>query len=367
MIKRLYIDNYRCFRNFELKLGAIPCAMLIGANGVGKSTIGEILAAFRKLGEGAVRVNDVFPPGVKSEIGVPGEPKSDAVRIELDVASDKHSWAYGLTLSLQGNEFKVAEEMLVCDGRPLVNRAGLRVRDDVLALGCFLDSSDEQEVAEFLKVLASILVIRPVPSKMSGSLHGKANHLSEDCCNFSDWFAVHISGGMAAYEAFHDYMKCVMADFAGVETDERGARGPMLKICFDAPEKDLRMKIPLGALSDGEKCQLIAASVVALNETMPNLTVFWDEPDNFITTGEVAYLMPALCHSFVKRGQLIVSSHSREAILTYGENEVLCLRRAAHGLPVKQPISIAELRANGTFTGSLDQVLRTGEVVAAWD
>lgn len=368
MIKRLYIDNYRCFRNFELKLGAIPCAMLIGGNGVGKSTVGEILSAFRKIGEGETRVNGVFPDGSKSGIGMAGDKRSDSVRIELDVTDDQHSWSYGLTLLWSNaTRYGVTDETLVCDGKHLLNRSEMRVRKDILAIGSVADAGRESGIADFLKALSSILVIRPAPSMIAGLLRRKSAHLAEDCRDFADWFTARISGGMASYMAFQNYLKCVMEDFAGTEIDERNALGPMLTVRFGTAEKGTEVRIPFGDLSDGEKCQLIAASVVALNETTANLTVFWDEPDNYITTAEVAYLMPALCHSFVAKGQLIVSSHSRDAILTYGENEVLCLRRAGHGMPVKQPVSIAELRDNKLVTGSFDQLLRSGEAVAAWD
>ena len=37
MLKRLYVDNYKCLVNFELFLE--PTTLLVGLNGTGKSTI----------------------------------------------------------------------------------------------------------------------------------------------------------------------------------------------------------------------------------------------------------------------------------------------------------------------------------------
>ncbi len=42
MLKRLYVDNFRCFSNFTLEPGRV--AALVGANGSGKSTVFEVLS-----------------------------------------------------------------------------------------------------------------------------------------------------------------------------------------------------------------------------------------------------------------------------------------------------------------------------------
>ncbi|MFP4381463.1 MAG: AAA family ATPase, partial [Candidatus Sumerlaeia bacterium] len=41
MLKRLYIDNYKCFENFEVEFSNIN--LLLGANASGKSTVLEVL------------------------------------------------------------------------------------------------------------------------------------------------------------------------------------------------------------------------------------------------------------------------------------------------------------------------------------
>ena len=56
MIRRLYIDNYKCFSNFELRLDKLPCSMIIGANGSGKSTVAEVLSLFAAIGQAATPI-----------------------------------------------------------------------------------------------------------------------------------------------------------------------------------------------------------------------------------------------------------------------------------------------------------------------
>jgi len=46
-LSRLYINNYRCFVNFELRPGGR--SLLLGYNGTGKSSIFDVLAALQDI------------------------------------------------------------------------------------------------------------------------------------------------------------------------------------------------------------------------------------------------------------------------------------------------------------------------------
>jgi recombinational DNA repair ATPase RecF len=56
MIQRLYVHNFRCLENFELSLKDMSSALLIGKNGVGKSTIFDVLEIFQSIGRGTNRM-----------------------------------------------------------------------------------------------------------------------------------------------------------------------------------------------------------------------------------------------------------------------------------------------------------------------
>jgi len=46
MINRLYVDNYKCLVNFDLKL--VELSLLLGPNGVGKSSVLDMVFALRQ-------------------------------------------------------------------------------------------------------------------------------------------------------------------------------------------------------------------------------------------------------------------------------------------------------------------------------
>jgi len=61
MIRRLYIDNFKCLVNFELNLQDLT--LLVGPNGVGKTSVLDVVFALRQLLAGTAKVTDLgaFP------------------------------------------------------------------------------------------------------------------------------------------------------------------------------------------------------------------------------------------------------------------------------------------------------------------
>src|ERR1017187_3541122 len=64
MLKRVFIDNYRTFVNFELTLGQQQ--LILGLNGSGKSTLLEVLRAIKKLITGYEQPELLFPPSTRT-------------------------------------------------------------------------------------------------------------------------------------------------------------------------------------------------------------------------------------------------------------------------------------------------------------
>ncbi|HAX75624.1 MAG TPA: ATPase, partial [Cyanobacteria bacterium UBA11372] len=58
MLKRVYIDNFRCLVNFELDVDAIN--LFLGYNGSGKSTVFEALHKIQAFVSGDSKVEGIF-------------------------------------------------------------------------------------------------------------------------------------------------------------------------------------------------------------------------------------------------------------------------------------------------------------------
>jgi recombinational DNA repair ATPase RecF len=59
VIRRLYVNNFRCLENFDLPISGKSSALLIGKNGSGKTSVGLALEILQRIGRGTNRVGDL--------------------------------------------------------------------------------------------------------------------------------------------------------------------------------------------------------------------------------------------------------------------------------------------------------------------
>jgi predicted ATPase len=95
MIQRLYAHNYRCFENFELNLKGISSCLLIGKNGAGKSTVGDVLDIFQNIGRGTNRVRELLTPK-----DFAWEKRDAPMRFELEAFIDQQPFKYEIAFEL---------------------------------------------------------------------------------------------------------------------------------------------------------------------------------------------------------------------------------------------------------------------------
>ena len=62
VIRRLYVHNFRCLENFELPISGQPSVLLVGKNGVGKTSIGLALEILQRIARETNRVGDLVRP-----------------------------------------------------------------------------------------------------------------------------------------------------------------------------------------------------------------------------------------------------------------------------------------------------------------
>jgi ABC-type uncharacterized transport system ATPase subunit len=110
--------------------------------------------------------------------------------------------------------------------------------------------------------------------------------------------------------------------------------------------------LPFEDLSDGEKCFMICAIVLAANEAYGPLLCFWDEPDNFLAPAEVSQFVMTLRRAFQSGGQFIATSHNLEAIRSFSDENTLILFRQNHLEPTRvRPLS--EMNISGDLVSAL--------------
>jgi len=364
MIQRFYVHNFRCLENFQLPIAGKPSSLLIGKNGSGKSTIGFVLELLQKIARGTNRVGQLVKPSDLSR------DRSDVpLRIEIEVKLDGAVFQYVLVFELPAGfrELRIAEERLSCDGSDIYSRDGAKVslakseRNPeahflvdwhLVALPIIQEQSESDPLRVFKRWLGQMLILAPLPSLMSGDSKRETLVPGRSVANFGDWFSGILRHSPAAYTEVDKYLKEVMPDFKDVKNLATGANTKSLSIQFQLQQDEAPFGIPFQRLADGDKCFFIGAVVLASIQALGPRCCYWDEPDSYLSLSEVGHFVTALRRSFQSGGQLLITSHSPEAIRRFSGENTLLLHRRSHLEPTLiRPVS--EVQVSGDLVNAL--------------
>lgn len=373
MIRRLYVHNYRCLENFELPISGLSSVLLIGKNGAGKTTIGLALELLQRIARGTNRVGDLVKPKdlARGRADVP-------MRFEIEVALNETVYAYKVAFEFPRafRELRVYEEELTVDGKPIYTRetsqvrltrtemdadANFRIDWHLVALPIIQRQASDDPLYLFKQWLANTLILRPVPMQIRGASEHETLHPSPQVTDFGAWFAGLLATAPAAYSKIDIYLKEVMPDLQDVKNAITGNEARNLTVQFSTQLG--RVTIPFEDLSDGEKCFMIYALVIAANDAYGPLLCFWDEPDNYLAPSEIGASVMALRRAFKSNGQLIVTSHNPEAIRGFSDENTLVLYRNSHLEPTVARF-LEDVRESGELKGDLVDALVRGDVGA---
>jgi energy-coupling factor transporter ATP-binding protein EcfA2 len=359
VILRLYVHNFRCLENFQLQLARLSSALLIGKNGSGKTTVGLALEILQRIARGTNRVGDLVKPKDLFRAEVP-------MRFEIEANLEGGTYQYVIAFEFPKGfkELRVYEEKLTVGGDPVYTRelaqvslarttgqgaAKFRIDWHLVALPIVQEQSAKDPLSIFKRWLARMLILRPVPTLISGDSEEETLEPNPQVSNYAAWFSGLLSRAPAAYSQIDEYLKTVMPDLKDLQNPSTGPNSKSLIVQFSKNEQTL--KLPLSDLSDGEKCFMICALVIAANNADERLVCFWDEPDNYLALDEVGHLIVALRKAYQSSGQFIATSHNSEAISRFSRENTLVLYRRSHLDP--------------TLVRQLSEVPVSGDVISA--
>jgi energy-coupling factor transporter ATP-binding protein EcfA2 len=364
VIRRLYINNFRCLENFELPISGQSSTLLVGKNGAGKTTVGLALEILQKIARprGTNRVGDLVKPQdfTRGRSGVP-------MRFEIEVKLGTRIYGYVIAFDFPEGfkELRVFEEKLLVDGNRLYTRelaqvnlartdletdAQFRIDWHLVALPIVQERSRHDPLFIFKNWLANMLILRPMPSLISGDSEEENLQPKADMTDFGAWFSGLLAHAPSAYSKIDSYLRQVMPDLKDIKNPAVGKDSRSLLIQFSNDQETVT--IPFEDLSDGEKCFMICALVLAANDAYGPLLCFWDEPDNYLGLSEVGHFILALRKAFGSNGQFIATSHNPEAIRRFSDENTLVLYRKSHLEPTIAR-RINELHVNGDLVGAL--------------
>jgi predicted ATPase len=363
VIRRFYVHNFRCLQNFELRIAGQPSVLLIGKNGSGKTTVGSALEVLQQIARGTNRVSELI--GWLDVMHAGGRPTR--FELEVELASNVYEYVVAFSLTKPFGDLRVVEEKLTAGGKLVFARAQakdgepedsakLSIDWHLVALPIIQEGSSDDPLFIFKRWLARMLILRPLPALIDGYSEEETLEPSSDVSNFGAWFSGVLALAPAAYRTIDEHLKGVMPDLYDIKNpivgDKPKVGDKSRSILVQFRNESGSLTLPFWQLSDGEKCFMICALVLASNDTYGPLLCFWDEPDNYLAPSEVGHFVMTLRRAFQSSGQFIATSHNPEAIRRFSDENTLVLYRKSHLEPtIVRPLS--ELKVNGDLIGAL--------------
>jgi hypothetical protein len=294
------------------------------------------------------------------------------MRFEIEVELDTEVYQFTVAFEFPRGfkEFRVFNEKLAVSGKTIYSRelaqvhlarsgrdeeADFRIDWHLVALPIIQEESEDDPISIFKRWLARMLILRPTPSLIFGDSKEETLQPNMQVTDFGAWFSGLLAYTPSAYTRIDEYLKQVMPDLKDIKNPSVGKDSRSLEVQFSNDQGS--MILPFEALSDGEKCFMICALVLAANAAYGPVFCFWDEPDNFLALSEVSHFVLALRKAFQSGGQFVATSHDSEAIRSFSDETTLVLYRHSHLEPTMvRPLNEMDVR------GDLISALVRGDV-----
>jgi predicted ATPase len=349
MIKRLYIDNYKCLVNFELQLQELT--LLLGPNGVGKTSVLDVMFALRQLLAGVAKVTD---KGIFATPTLTRWQERKTQVFEMDVVLGEDEFRYRLEVEHERptRRARIMVETLASRGAPLFRFEHGEVhlyRDDhspgptvgsdwsESALARIPPRHDNTRLTTFLEFVRKVIVCGLYPASFETESSTEDTTLQRDAQNFAAWYRHVMQERQELVPEFTKSLQEVIAGFRGIRMQKVGLDTRALTVMFD--QFGERYELRLDEISDGQRALIALYSLVRLAAGQ-GYTLFLDEPDNYLALAEIQPWLIDLADACGDQvPQAVLCSHHPELIDYLGGDRGLVLRRENSGATTVRPAS----------------------------
>ena len=358
MLTRVYVHNYKCLVNFELRLGKI--SLLVGPNGSGKTALLDVIGSVRQLllGEAKAAEPSCFPFSTLTTW------QRDQVQVvEIDAAISDDNFRY--RLEIEHDRYgkrgaRVRLERLSSGDTTLFSFENGDVqlyRDDgsqgpaytadwtESALARVLPQGGNQRLSSFVSHIRSVVVTSICPPLIGAESHQEDSVLDRHASNFVNWYrqALQISPGAAGDHL--NALKPILEGFVDLSLQQSGldVRALMFEVSHGT-EDALKYWLRFSDLSDGQKAVVILYALLHFRSADSPLVLLLDEPDNYVALAEIQPWLDELsqlCED--TSSQAVLCSHHPELIDYLGPADGVLMRRVAASATIPVPISQCEV------------------------
>lgn len=337
MLTRVYIDNFRCFVNFNYKLERKQ--LLLGANGTGKSSL---LDAVRYLKQFVKGDENPFTQSTRTRWQ---DRPLQVFEVEALLDRQKYEYRIEIRFASDTRQMSVNQERLKVSGKTVFELAKGEIRffpdnsDQATAVplqttksALHLSQLSNSHVLRFVEWMDSVHCFRidEYPTAMDESADREEREPEGDLQNLAAWYRHLIQAHPDENVRFINSLKDALTGFQTLRfsSDEDGTR--RLRADFMGPQRS-KVNYAISELSDGQRC-LTALYMILHFLISRGYTVFIDEPDNFVALREIQpWLLAAEEAVDDHKGQLILISHHPELLNQWGSEYGLRFFREENG------------------------------------
>ena len=186
--------------NFELPVTGQSSVLLIGNNGSGKTTVGLALEVLQRIARGTNRVDSLIKPKDFAR-GRTDAPMRFEIEVELNAKIYKYTIAFGSSEGFK--DLRVFAETLTVDEKFVFARESAEVHlaraaNDteanffidwhLVALPILQEQSSADPLFLFKQWLARMLILRPIPSLITGDSDSETLEPNPQVTDFGAWF-----------------------------------------------------------------------------------------------------------------------------------------------------------------------------------
>ena len=326
MLKKLYIDNFRCMQNFSVTLDQYQ--LWLGSNGSGKTSVLDVLRNLQRV-LAAENVVDIFK---RNSLTVWDKRLIQTFRVETQI--DDEDYEYELVIEHMEREegCRIQEEKLTWKGSTFYHFDGseahlyrINNKSGKVEVGAHFtadwsrsviptiaERGDNQPLICFREEVRKWLIVQPIPFVMKDTARNESAALGRYCEKFGEWYR-HIlqeSPGIG-YDA-RQLLLPVIPGFDELSLRDAG-ESRMLKATLRIGDKDHLFDFK--ELSDGQRQLILLYTLLAALKKGIFTTLFIDEPNNFVALREIQPWLNELndvCDDMER--QVVIISHHPEII-----------------------------------------------------
>lgn len=323
MLKRLYIDNFKCFVNFDLSFDSIN--LFLGLDGSGKTTIFDVLWNLQAFITADQKIQTLFKPTDLTRWQT-----SPVQTFELDIEGNGGVYQYELAIEHDDARrmARVHYERLSFGQKPVLHvessgETQLYLDDDSAGPKFPIDGSrsavasipprhNNTRLTWFKERLERLIIVQVMLQMMADVSQVEENNLTKQMANFVSWYR-HISENQGKAIEITTILQEILDGFDHFRFEKVGQQQRLLKLSFTNANNH-SVKYTFSELSDGQRA-LVALYTLIYATRNEDYTLCIDEPENFLALPEIQPWLTQL-YDFCSDNELqaLLISHHPELI-----------------------------------------------------